>query len=278
MIKDHFTSRFKDGYLIEADWSQLEVCVFAFLTQDYQLLDDINNNVDIHRVMYSKCYGVPEEKVTTEQRKGIKACTFHVIYGGGAKSMANRMDLEEGFCENFINQFYDRYPTARLWQDNLVRSVEASKKPTGDLTEEGEPEEIGIYKSVTGRKYAFYTKDSPPWMQNKKIKTGFMPPEIKNYPVQGLATADLHMIALGHLWRESIKHKDKFLLINTIHDSVLFDCKKEFVDFTCKFIKSKLLYIVEILKNEFNIDFNVPINVEVKIGSSWSKMVKYEVK
>lgn len=266
------------GYLIECDWSQLEVVVFAYLTQDSALLRDITRGTDIHKVMYSKLYNIKYDEVTKEQRSGIKACTFHVIYGGGAKSMSIRTGLDEELCRRFIEEFYMRYPMAKMWQDNLVENVKSTARLINEYTESGNQKHQGHYKSITGRKYIFKTKDSPDYLQKKGIKTSFNPPDIKNYPVQGLATADIHLIALGMLFREAIKNRDKFVLINTVHDSVLVDCRKEFVLETCNLMISVLELVVQRLKDKFNIEFNVPLKVECKYGTSWDKMIKYEVK
>lgn len=275
-VKAHFKSRYKDGVLIEADWVGMEVGIFAYLTQDTTLIRDITEGIDIHTTMYAKCFDVRYEDVTKDQRSGIKACTFHVIYGGGAKSMAIRMNLSEDFCKRFIQAFYDRYPMSKLWQDNLVRQVESTKYLIEEFTPKGRQKHEGYYRSITGRKYFFRTNDTPKFLEDRGTLTGFNPPEIKNYPVQGLATADVHMIALGHLFREAIKHRDKFLLVNTVHDSVLIDCRKEYIDFTCNLIRDELQSIKDIFKEKFKIEFNVPILVEVKYGPSWADMTKYE--
>lgn len=275
-VKEHFTSRWGDeGVLIEADWTGMEVAVFAFLTQDSTLIADLREGVDIHTTMYAKCYGIDYDDVTKEQRSGIKACTFHVIYGGGAKSMAIRMDIPEDFCKQFINNFYGRYPMAKMWQDNLVRQVEASRTILDETTDKGHRKHQGVFKSLTGRKYYFKTNDTPKFLEEKGIVTGFNPPEIKNYPVQGLATADIHMIALGNLFRKCLLYRDNILLINTVHDSVLLDCRKDFLEKGCILVRDGLYCIKNILKDRFNIEFNVPLGVEIKVGKSWAEMNKY---
>lgn len=270
LVKYHFVSRYgKQGAILNFDYKQIEVVVFAFLTQDVQLLEDLRNGVDIHRTMYANCYGVNLEDVTDEQRTGIKACTFHVIYGGSYKSMAKRVNLDEEFCKKFIQRFYERYPMAKVWQDNLVHEVEASAERTTESTPKGFAVDRGCFRSITGRRYEFRTKDSPEFMVDRGIMTSFNPPDIKNYPVQGLATGDIVLIMLGRLWRKIIHHRDKFLLINTVHDSIMIDCKLENLDFCVRLVKKELESVPEMMKEVFKIDFNLDVKVDYSYGQSW---------
>jgi DNA polymerase I-like protein with 3'-5' exonuclease and polymerase domains len=268
-VKNHFTSRWgKDGVIIEFDWSQLEVCVFAFLTQDTQLLKDLNDGTDIHCALGTQLYG---EEITKKdpRRQQIKPGTFLCIYGGGANKFAREHKVDLDFAKAFIKTFYDRYPMTKAWQDNLVRQVETTKYLIDEYTLKGYQKHEGYLESITGRRYYFKTNDTPDFLYQKGILTGFNPPEIKNYPVQGLATADIHLMALGHLWHRSLKYRDKYLLINTVHDSVVIDCKRECVEKACIYIKKELESVIDILKERFNINFNVRLQIDYKVGNSW---------
>lgn len=271
-VKQHFVSRWgMRGAICEMDWRQLEVVVFAFLTRDPQLILDIQEGKDIHRQVGGIVFDCLPEDVTPEQRQQIKPGTFLCIYGGGAKKFAKEHKVSLDFAKRFIDSFYGRYPIARQWQDNVVKKVEATRYLIDEMTIKGYQKQEGYYESITGRRYYFKTNDTPDFLVERGIFTGFNPSEIKNYPVQGLATADIHLIALGNLWRKSIEHRDKFLLINTIHDSVLFDCKKEFLDFAIPFVQNVLESVKDVLKERLDINFNLPLLVEHKIGTSWGE-------
>ena len=48
-IKKCFPSRWgKEGSIVEADFSQLEVIGVAFLSQDMNMIEDIENGIDAH--------------------------------------------------------------------------------------------------------------------------------------------------------------------------------------------------------------------------------------
>ncbi len=247
---------------------QLEVCVFAYLTQDPQLINDLLEGIDIHCMLGSRAYGEKIEK-KDPRRPMIKRGTFLFIYGGGAPKYSREHGVPLEQAQKLLDSFRNRYPIAKIWQDNLVKQVEGSAYLINEFTPKGHQKHEGFLISQTGRQYFFKTYDAPDFLVAKGVMTSFNPSEIKNYPVQGLATADIHLIALGNLWRASIAHRDKYLLINTIHDSVLVDCLKIHAEWACNHIKTVLESIKEDLKKKFNINFNAPLVIDIKMGESW---------
>lgn len=271
-VKEHFVSRFEDGVLLDSDFKQLEVFVFAFLTQDSALIRDLNNKIDIYKVAASEIYGVLEQDVTDEQRQIVKRTILAITYGAGSFKISKTLDISVDLAENIIKVFYNKYPMTRLWQDNLVKQVQLTRRFIDDVTPKGEKKEMGYYQSFTGRYYQFFTQDSPDFMIKKGIKTSFNPPDIKNYPVQGTATADIVMLFLGKLWRKLLNNRDKCLLINTVHDSVVIDCKKEYVDFTCNLVQNEVNYLKQYIKELFKVDFNLNLSVDIKKGTNWGNV------
>jgi DNA polymerase I-like protein with 3'-5' exonuclease and polymerase domains len=96
----------------------------------------------------------------------------------------------------------------------------------------------------------------------------FSPTEMKNYPIQGLATGDIVPMMLGVIFRK-LKDREDVKLLNTIHDSVLFDVKQEAIgDF--------ILDIKELFQNthaHFEKTFKHPLalklNAGVSVGENW---------
>lgn len=78
-IKDMFISRWKDGVILNADFSQLEVIVLAILSNDTQLKDDILSGKDMHVVRAAELFGISEALVSKKQRKIAKAFAFQLI-------------------------------------------------------------------------------------------------------------------------------------------------------------------------------------------------------
>ena len=133
------------------------------------------------------------------------------------------------------------------------------------VTIKGHKVRQGWYNNPFGSRYSFLTDDAPEWLAET---TSFKPTKVKNYIVQGTAF-DMLAIYLGLVFRAAIKHRDKFLLINTVHDSVVLDCKKEHQEFACNLLKNEVNSIKDVLKRDFNYNWTIPLKMEFKTGDSW---------
>lgn len=274
-IKQHFTARSDDELCVKFDWSQLELIGWAFLTKDPLLRKLILSGQDVHRFVGGMVLNCDPNDIDDKTRKALKARNFLLVYGGSVWELTRTHGMTEEDANRLYETFWDLFPTAKLWQDNVCRSVEASAVSIDELTPLGQRRKEGHYKSITGRQYYFKTYDNSEYQRKKGNMTKFKRPEMVNYPVQGFCTADIHMIAVGNLWRKSLRHRNKFILCNTIHDDVWFLVKKKDLEFSCKFIKSELESVVDILKQRFNIDFDLPLKVECEVGKDFSNMTKY---
>lgn len=79
------TIRAPKGYLIvEGDLSQIEARLIAWLAGQQDLVDAFARGDDVYKLMASKIYGVPIEKVDKNQRFIGKMCTLGCGYGMGA--------------------------------------------------------------------------------------------------------------------------------------------------------------------------------------------------
>ena len=81
LVRLSFVPSSEDGYLISADYSQIELRLLANFSGDEQLIDAYNANEDIHARTASEIYGVPPCDVTDEMRRSAKLINFGIIYG-----------------------------------------------------------------------------------------------------------------------------------------------------------------------------------------------------
>jgi DNA polymerase I-like protein with 3'-5' exonuclease and polymerase domains len=300
-IKECFTSRFPGGSIVEMDYGQLEVVGLAILSGSSRLKADLKSGIDMHCQnaldlfpkhlhdydAWVKRYqaGDPE---TCKLRKIAKVFSFQLQYGAGAASMAEDQGVEKKLAQKFIDNYYARYPRVKEWQDENIEAVKQYAEPSGKYTEGRVPANKGYLHSPTGRTYEFTEYDAPEFMREKGILTSFSPTQIKNYPVQGFSTGDLVPLAVGKVMRYLIKYglEDRILLINTIHDSILFDVPS-FDDFGKAIIKGIVLNLYGVLRNLRavlmsiyhdilvlwpDIDFDIPLHVDVETGNNWGNM------
>ena len=160
----------------------------------------------------------------------------------------------------------------KVWQDQNILTVKRNRVPSSKKSASGTPLGVSKLCSITGRRYTFYEDES-------SYGVSFSPTAIKNYPVQGLATADIVPMILGKLFKfiynNSLQHK--VLLINTIHDSVLFDIQdKETLDEVAPMIKELMQDAPLFFKQTFGVNFTLPLNVDMKYGKNWQEMEPYD--
>ena len=92
---------------------------------------------------------------------------------------------------------------------------------------------------------------------------------IKNYPVQGFATGDIVPIILLEIEKHLEIDNLNSLLVNTVHDSVVLDVHPSEERAVLGIIKEINTKLPTIIQSYYNIDINVPMLLEAKIGNNW---------
>ena len=257
-IKQIFTSRFRDGCIVEVDFNQLEVVALAHVTKDLQLIHDISSGKDIHSELYKDMFG---RYPTKEERKPFKARTFQLIYGAGAKAISKQAGCSIDEAKKFVDVFYTRYSGVADWHKNFAEEVENNS--VYELDDDGFREKVKtyIYHTETGRRFCFkeYYSDSS-WSSRTY---NFSPTELKNYPIQGLATGDIVPMMLGIIFRQ-LKNRDDVKMVNTIHDSLMFDVK---LDSVTPFIK-EITEVLRLTHSYFEDIFKKPLALKLNAGAS----------
>ena len=90
---------------------------------------------------------------------------------------------------------------------------------------------------------------------------------IKNYPVQSFATADIVPIVLLHI--DNYLKNMKSCIVNSVHDSLVIDVHPEEEKQVLYIINQTNKELLDLIKLRWNIDFNVPLLLESKIGKNW---------
>ena len=236
-IRKVVDSRFEGGSILEVDFAQLEFRTAVFLAQDKQGMEDIKNKIDVHQYT-AEIIGV--------SRQDAKAHTFKPLYGGTTGTEEEK---------RYYRKFAEKYKGIAAWHQQL--QTEAIK--------------LKRLKLPTGREYAFPYAERMPW-GGSSYST-----QIKNYPVQGFATADIVPLACIKIYELMKEQKVKSLLINTVHDSIVADVYPGEEAVMSKIFKQGTASVIPALKEYYGINFNVPLDTELKMGYNWLdiKEVKY---
>lgn len=266
-IKKVFVSRYgDDGQLVEFDFSQLEVAVLAHITKDTRLIKDITDGNDIHSELYKNMYGKYPDDAT---RKWFKRLTFGLIYGAGANTLAENAGCSYDVAKNFIITFYTRYPSVKDWHNIMAAS--ADKLATYDKVGEiYNLSRVWRWVSETKRVYVFSEYKST---YSTSREYTFSPTELKNYPVQGLATGDIVPMMLGILFRKLID-KPGVKIINTVHDSIMLDVRNDVLTETITEVRSILNKTHEFYEATFGIPLALKLNAGCKVGKNWFELTE----
>ena len=250
---------------IEADYSQLEIVMLAQLSKDPQLIQDLTEGRDLHTIRASEWLGKPEARITPEERTAAKRISFQLQYGASVNGIARENKISKTAARIFINSYYKRYPQVKVWQDEVFRSVTLNREISTFRTKSGLPAGKSFIIMPTSRRLGFIEKDT--WT---KGKTDFYHPNVKNYPVQSLATGDIVPLAVTFVTKALLNHGFTSHVVNTVHDSILIDCAKEEVEGVKLTFQAEMEYKVELyLSENYGIKLEVPLKIDFKQGKTY---------
>jgi DNA polymerase-1 len=132
--------------LVGADYSQIELRVLAHLSEDPSLLEAFHGGEDIHAATARRIFTVTGD-VAPELRARAKTVNFGVLYGMGARSLAQQMGLELKDAKEFIDGYFTVYAGVRRYD----RTSEAPARLGRDAAR---PPPLPELRSTTGRSFA----------------------------------------------------------------------------------------------------------------------------
>jgi len=235
-VKKVFVSRWHGGQIMEADFAQLEFRVAAFLSQDMTAIDEVTTGFDVHAYTAK----VISDAGQPTSRQEAKPHTFAPLYGA---SGFGRSEAEAAYYQ----QFTKKYSGIAKWHSELAKEALSTSKIT----------------TPSGREFSF------PDVQRRRFGGVTFFTQIKNYPVQSFATADIVPISLIYIDKLLTANKLHSCVVNTVHDSIVIDIHPDEEDIVLQVIKAANDRLIPIVNKKWGIDFNIPLLLEAKIGPNW---------
>ena len=97
----------KEGFvLMDADYSQIELRVLASMSGDQQLIEAYQQDADIHRITASKVFHVPQDEVTSLQRRNAKAVNFGIVYGISSFGLSQDLSISKKEAAEYIEKYF----------------------------------------------------------------------------------------------------------------------------------------------------------------------------
>ena len=233
-VKKVFVSRWEGGKILEADFAQLEFRTAAYLSQDEVAIEEIKTGFDVHA--YTASVISTSGQATTRQE--AKAHTFAPLYGATG---FGRTEAEAKYYKDFTK----KYKGISSWHSRLAKEALEKRSIT----------------TPSGRQFSF------PDVERRRSGSVSHFTQIKNYPVQSFATADIVPLILVHI-EDRIKMLQS-CIVNTVHDSIVIDIHPDEVNKVIFILKTINQDMTNIVNTQFGIDFNVPLLLESKIGDNW---------
>lgn len=255
----------KLGRLVSVDLAQIEWRVCAHLCQDKMMLWEVRHGVDAHRENAINILGAdPNSKDFDEKRTVAKIITFRLIYGGTAYGFfmdAKMPSYSLKRWEEIVDGFYAKYPGLKKWQDEQIEKVYQNG---------------GVLYNPTGRKFVFDK------VQKFNRLTGetqwvFDEKQIKNWPVQSLATADLMPLAMIIIHKAYRQRGYKSKLVGQVHDNLIWDCYLEEEEPIARLCIYVFEHLPEYIDQVFGMKLTVPIGGDVEMGDRWATLEKVKL-
>lgn len=253
-VKRQFVSRFAGGRILEADQSQLELRFAAWLSGDRAMLRALESGEDIHRAMASIMLGKPIEQITQQERQSCKSRTFLILYGGGARKLAQDLKVPLPEAKRMIDEYFDTF------------------------------HELGAYiKDVQGRvkrdlrvvtPFGFVRTFSAP--RNWNSSDGWMiQRQAFNTQVQSGA-ASLEYCSAISLSRNPVWRNARSVPILLVHDSTVIDLHPEddHDAIIAAVRSSKETGCRDVARELAGIEFGTPLACDISIGPSWGETEK----
>ena len=231
----------KRGYsLLSADYSQIELRVVASLANDDKMIASFKKDEDIHARTAAEIYNKDIRDITKYERRSAKEINFGVMYGLGARGLAQRTGLNFNDAKDFIDRYFVLYEKIKKFLDLIKENAHKNKF---------------VETMFKRRRYI------------PEINSGFQMIRAAaeriaiNMPIQGTA-ADLMKMAMIKLSEEIPKISKDTKMLLQVHDEVVFEVLNSDIEKVSKKIK-------DIMENVHSL--KVPTKVEISIGKNWGQ-------
>ena len=224
--------------IMSSDYSQIELRIFAHLSQNEKLIDAFNNNMDIHTKTAMDIFHVSKEEVTKDMRRHAKAVNFGILYGISNFGLAEDLGIPVSEAKKFMDKYFEAYPGIKEFMKKLIE--EATTK--------------GYALTIMNRKRVIEELTNPNYIIKNMGQRMAL-----NTPIQG-SSADILKKAMVEIENEFQKLKLKSKMLLQVHDELIFNVLDNEQETVIKVVSN-------IMENTYKI--SVPLVVDINFGANW---------
>ena len=223
---------------LSADYSQIELRLMAYFSQDEHLLAAFRNGQDIHAATAAKIFGLPIDQVTKDQRRQAKTANFGIIYGISAFGLAQQLDCSRSEAKQLIDDYFAAFP-------RVIEYIESQKELA---------RQRGYAETLFGRK-----RYLPDIHSHNATVRSFAERNAVNAPIQGTA-ADIIKMAMVSIHRRFKEENLRAQMIMQVHDELNFNVPREETERVREIVVSEMQNAVHL---------SVPLIAECGVGNNW---------
>ena len=228
----------KNSLIMSSDYSQIELRIFAHLSNVKELIEAFNNHLDIHTKTAMDIFHVSSSEVTKNMRRQAKAVNFGILYGISAYGLAEDIGISPKEAKKFIEKYFETYPGIKNYMDKEI----------------AEAHQNGFVKTIMNRTRTIEELTSSNYMQRSMGERMAL-----NTPIQG-SSADILKKAMVEIDRAFTKKNLKSTMLLQVHDELIFNVLLNEKDIVHEIVKN-------IMEN--TIKLNVPLEVDIEFGNNW---------
>lgn len=228
----------ENSILLSSDYSQIELRVFAHMSNATNMIEAFEKNLDIHAKTASDIFGIPLEMVDSNMRRQAKAVNFGILYGISSFGLSEDLNIDVYSAKNFIDNYLETFPSIKEFMDEIVENAHRD----------------GYVKTIMNRKRIIDELNNKNYMIRQSGER-----MAKNTPIQGSA-ADILKKAMIEIYREFKEKNLKSKMLIQVHDELVFNVVKDEEEVVEKII-------IDIMENTYKL--NVPLKVDVNKGNDW---------
>lgn len=223
---------------VSADYSQFELRLMAVMAGDQKMIDEFNQDIDIHVATAAEVYGVPLEQVTKDMRRHAKTVNFGIMYGMSPHGLSIATDMSFSEAKEFITKYFELRADVKKYIDSIIHQ---------GMTD-------GYVATLFGRRRPTPDLKSSNFAVREAAKR-----VAQNMPIQG-TEADLMKLAMIKV-EEALGDLGQQIL--QVHDSILVECPAENAE-----------KVGELLKTTMEAVHKLPVQlkVDISVGKSWGEL------
>jgi DNA polymerase I len=227
------------GYvLMSADYSQIELRLFAHLTGDELMTEAFQKGEDIHAKTAREVFGAKTKEEEHELRRLAKIVNFAIPYAVAAFGLAQRTTLSRAEAKKAIEDYYETYKGVRRYMEAIPE----------------EARKAGMVKSIFGR-----IRPIPDINNKNHALKARAEREAINAPLQATA-ADLMKMAMLKVHQRLQQEGLDSQVIMQVHDELLLEVPEAEIKQTRELVKHEMESVYRL---------SIPLIVEIHEGKNW---------